>query len=189
MNGNLSLNTSETNYYKAAFYDMNRRFWDEKVKKNNDEMIIFRKLPDMLLADPFARNCPDAGLFTNDIDPETKATHHMDAIEFMKILDTSSFDGVIFDPPFSKTQAKRYPSEITNVYTKAGYVKSIMTEIERVLKPGGYLLKFGFNSTKHRHHFDLEHMWVVNHGGNHNDTIVTLWKKVNHNIYEWSEEE
>ena len=87
MKGNLSLDTSKTNYYKAAFYHMNKLFWDENVKANYDEAVIFRKLPDMLLADPFARNCPDAGLFTNDINPNTKAQYHLDAIHFMQIIE------------------------------------------------------------------------------------------------------
>ena len=186
MKGITNLDTSKTTYYKTAFFHMNRLFWDEKIKNNQ---LIFTRIPDMNLADPFARNCTDAGLNTNDIDTSTKANYHLDAIDFMKLMKTSSLDGVIFDPPFSSNQAKRYESEITNVYTKPGYVKILMNEIERSLKPGGYMLKFGYNSTKHKPHFDIEHLWIVNHGGNRNDTIVSLWKKISHNLYEWGEQE
>ncbi len=184
INGNLSLDTSETNYFRLAFAKLQYLFYKDQK---------WNFLPDqrMVLADPFARNCQLAGKLTNDLNPETRANHHLDAITFMGSLDKGSVDAVIFDPPFSSHQAKKYEGQITNVYTQSGYIKNIMTEIDRTLKPGGYLLKFGFNSTKHRHYFDLVHMWIVNHGGNHNDTIVTLWQKNQHHIDSiiWGESE
>jgi hypothetical protein len=52
-----------------------------------------------------------------------------------------------------------------------------MKEIERVLKPGGILLKLGYNSSKPSKNFDLLEIIVVNFGGTRNDVIVSIWKK------------
>ena len=53
-----------------------------------------------VIVDPFARNC-SRGTITNDLDPETQATHHSDAVEFLDMLieDGIEADAVILDPP------------------------------------------------------------------------------------------
>jgi len=131
---------------------------------------------DPVLCDPYARNCRWCAPYTNDIDPDTKADSHIDALEFLRMQESNFFHGVIFDPPFSEGQARRYEHGTANIYTTPGAIRMQMNEIRRILKPGGYLLKFGFNSTRHAN-LDLEHIFLVNHGGNHNDTIVSLWRK------------
>ncbi len=176
MNGNLSLDTCETNYFRAAMEDLYPRLHRIKATASKPPMI----------ADPFARNCLIGHPHTNDIDPETRAEHHLDALDFLCSLDTGAFDAVLFDPPFSDNQARRYEHGTTNIYTSPGAIPLLMSEIERVLKPGGYLLKFGFNTSRHKGHFDLVRVLVVNHGGNHNDTLVSLWQKANHNLAAWS---
>jgi hypothetical protein len=37
------------------------------------------------VVDPFARNCPLAGEWSNDIRPDTSANHHLDAREFLSM--------------------------------------------------------------------------------------------------------
>lgn len=47
---------------------------------------------------------------TNDINPEANAEYHEDAWEFLKRQSDDEefmFDGALFDPPYSPTQAKR----------------------------------------------------------------------------------
>jgi len=64
--------------------------------------------------DPFARNKRWA-TFTNDLNPETKAEHHMDAEEFLNMLASKGVkaDLVIFDPPYS-------PRQIAECYKSIG---------------------------------------------------------------------
>lgn len=133
-----------------------------------------------VIVDPFARNC-ELGTLTNDLDENTKATWHMDAAEWLHLIAESPFDYgradlVIFDPPFSGRQAERYEVGHQNIYTDPGYISSCMEAIATILGAGGYMLKFGYNSTRHKTHWDLARMWIVNFGGNRNDVIVTLWK-------------
>lgn len=57
-------------------------------------------------ADPFAgANSP--ATITNDLRENMPTYFHMDALEFLKSVETESCDGVLFDPPYSITQAKQ----------------------------------------------------------------------------------
>ena len=173
INSNNNIQTHKTKYFLLSFQELQDRVRNLIQIQEFD----LGYAPDMNIADPYARNCEWCYPWTNDINPETNANHNMDALAFLKQLPTSYFPGVVFDPPFSGEKDKRkYDGQITNVYTTPGAIKEQMAEIQRVLMPGGYMLKFGYNTTRHRN-FDLVFTWVVNHGGNHNDTLVTLWQK------------
>jgi len=138
-----------------------------------------------VIIDPFARNCPLA-THSNDKNPETKAQFHLDALDFLKMIDDESADFVIFDPPFSPRQDKeKYEGETVNVYTRPGYVPDLMKEIIRFLRTGGQVLKFGYNTSCHHIQLDLERIWVVNEGGNRNDVLVSLWRKSQRTLREW----
>jgi hypothetical protein len=168
--GGLSVDTSTTKWF-AKIYLQTRNYMPHPRN--------------FITIDPFSRDCMLADL-RNDIDPDTKAEYHLDAIEFLKGQPTRRFDLVIFDPPFSPTQTERnYGDHCPNIYTIPNYVANCMKEIERVVKSGGHILKFGFNSTRHRPTFDLKRTWLISHGANHNDTIVTLWRKEIHSLDEW----
>jgi hypothetical protein len=131
---------------------------------------------DAVIIDPFARNCT-WGTITNDIDPFTKADYHLDALEFLKRMESGSADAVIFDPPFSARQAsEKYESGHVNIYAVPGYVKKCMKEIVRILAPGGILMKCGWNSTRHNLQLEPVALYVVNTGGNHNDISITIWR-------------
>lgn len=143
---------------------------------------IWMSIPDSWngekVCDPFARNCQIGHIWTNDINPETGANYHLDALEFLKIVPSDSMNIVIFDPPFSTHQNDtkyEFDGESKNIYTIPGYVKKCMKEIERILIPGGYLLKYGYNSTRHLPSLEFKKGWLINFGGNRNDVIVSLW--------------
>ena len=128
-----------------------------------------------MIVEPYARNCK-WGTVTNDIDPNTEATHHADALDFLEMIADGVADCVIFDPPFSRRQAQeKYGSGHINVYSDPGYVKKCMMEIVRMLKPGGTLIKLGFNSTRHSPMLECTHLYVINSGGNHNDVLCSIW--------------
>lgn len=170
MGGNYHEETHKTSFFKKIWKDGQRKYgWGRE---------------NCIIADPFARNCTLAQ-YTNDLNEDTKAKFNLDAILFLKQFERHYFDLLIFDPPFSTYQGDKHYNGNNSLYTKPGYIKEIMIEIERVLKPSGQLLKFGYNTNQHKHHFELTHLWVVHHGGNINDTLVSLWTKNNHNLTEW----
>jgi hypothetical protein len=156
------LETHQSTYYKVGLRELLKGVRD------------FER-PSIEIADPFARNCP-WGTHTNDIDPSTKAHDHLDALEWLREFSDGYFDHVLFDPPFSQNQAERYEAGHVNIYTSPGYVKGCTNEIFRILKPGGTMLKLGYNSAR-PNGFEISKGWVVNFGGNRNDVLMTILVK------------
>ena len=74
-----------------------------------------------------------------------KADYH-DALEFLKSLETESFDGVLFDPSYSITQAKQcyegYGMELLEIKPMMNYWSSCKNEIARILKTNGKVICF-----------------------------------------------
>ena len=58
-----------------------------------------------VIVDPFA-NSSNYGTITNDLNPVFETTYHLDALEFLRKLDNNIADVVIYDPPYSVSQAK-----------------------------------------------------------------------------------
>jgi len=162
-----SRNTHQSHYYELGFERM--------LNGSRDPVVV----------DPFARNC-SWGTLTNDIDPETNASNHMDALCWLESLDRQSADFVLFDPPFSKRQADEKYAGHVNVYTDPGYVKKCFKEIASILKPGGKVLILGYNSSKHSKILELEEGWIVNFGGNRNDVVMTIWRKAQTTLGDWA---
>lgn len=127
-------------------------------------------------ADPFANNNSPAK-FTNDLNPEMKTQHHLDAVEFLKIFKTGQLDGVLLDPPYSLHQVtvsyKGYGNRRVIALTP------VYDEIARILKPNGYCISFGWNSNGlgKKRNFAIKEIYLIPHGGHHNDTIVTVEQK------------
>lgn len=136
--------------------------------------------------DPYAgQNSPAS--CTNDINPEANAEYHEDALEFLKKQSDDEefmFDGALFDPPYSPTQAKRcYDAlklKLKQSQTRKEYWARCLDELARIIKPGGKLICFGWNSNgagKGRG-FRMDRILLVAHGGGRNDTIVTIETKL-----------
>lgn len=134
-------------------------------------------------ADPFAGMNSPAGI-TNDLRGNMKATFHKDALEFLKELKSESLDGVLFDPPYSITQARQCyegmgMEKLNTKPTSMKYWGDCKNEIARALKHGGKAICFGWNSMgigKNRG-FEMQRILLVPHGGSKNDTIVTVETK------------
>lgn len=137
-----------------------------------------------VIVDPFARNS-QRGTVTNDLNPATSADYHMLAEDFVALLDAGIADAVLFDPPYS-------PRQISEVYQSVGMVattrdtqnarlyKTVKDGLDRALKPGGIAICCGWNSMGFglgRGYVLLE-VLLVPHGAAHNDTIVTVERKV-----------
>jgi hypothetical protein len=128
-------------------------------------------------ADPFARNSRVAK-YTNDLNPNTKAKFNLEALEFLKMFEDNSLDGVLFDPPYSVRQMKEVYDGIGIKLndTKSSVWTNWKKEISRIVKPGGRVISFGWNTNGigKTLGFKKKRIMIVSHGGIHNDTLVCL---------------
>lgn len=129
--------------------------------------------------DPFA-NKNKIAIITNDLNPEYDTNHHMDALEFLKMFDDNSVDGVLYDPPYSPRQVsecyKHVGYNVTQETTRASFWGNHKKEISRIVKPGGKDITFDWNSggIDMKYGFEIKNILLVPHGGWHNDTICTI---------------
>jgi hypothetical protein len=129
---------------------------------------------------------PFSGLFSlanfrNDLNPSIPCVDHDDALLWLQKQPSNAGDYVLFDPPYSITQA-------TSLYSNYGkdklkihpsnmlYWKSVKDEMARIIKPGGKAICFGWSSMGLglSRNFEMTHILLVPHGGSKNDTIVTV---------------
>ena len=129
-----------------------------------------------LWCDPFCGNNSPAQV-RNDINPDiVNGNSHYDALEFLNTQERYIFDGVLYDPPYSITQARMYGKK---EFASMRYWKRCKDRIAIILKPGGKVICFGWNSMglgKNRG-FKMTRILLVPHGGSKNDTIVTVETK------------
>lgn len=129
--------------------------------------------------DPFANRNKIASV-TNDLSMEYDTDYHMDALDFLKMFDDSSVDGVLYDPPYSPRQVSECYNDVgytvTWDTTKASFWGNHKREISRIVKIGGKVITFGWNSggIGYKYGFEIERILLVPHGGWHNDTICTV---------------
>ncbi len=142
------------------------------------------------VVDPFARNCPWGGKFSNDIGIDTDATHHMDALDFLQKMSNEkrTFHIGILDPPFSPRQANEtYGGEGANLYASdSPRLRNIEKAISRLIVPGGHLIKFGYNSNAPAPYLELVEMKILAFGGVVNDWIISVWRNPNRSLGDWS---
>lgn len=141
-----------------------------------------KELDAKVIVDPFA-NGSKFGTITNDIDPTHDTDYHMDAIEFLEMMDDNSADMVLYDPPYSPTQVKILYNKLEKTVdyesTSARYWSRTKEQIARILKPGGICITCGWNSggVGKCNNMEKVEILLVPHGGMHNDTIVVVEKK------------
>ena len=135
--------------------------------------------------DPFARN-RDWATYTNDINPATSALSHQDAEQFVLKLEATGVvaDLVLFDPPYSSRQiAEHYRAaglKVTQEDTQgARLFKRVRNAIDRIVRPGGIVLSFGWQSIGmgQSRGYEMFEIMLVTHGGGHNDTICIAERK------------
>lgn len=131
------------------------------------------------IVDPFSGNSV-FGTITNDLNPDCDTQFHMDALDFLKMLPDNCADVVLYDPPYSLRQVsecyKNVGREVTTETTQASWRARHLDEIARILKLGGRVFCFGWNSNGvgKKRGLEMVKMLVVAHGGSHNDTICTM---------------
>jgi len=136
-----------------------------------------------LSIDPFANKSRIATV-TNDLNPDFDTDYHMDAHDFLKMFSDGSVDFVFYDPPYSLRQVvevyKSVGKKVTMETTQSSWRTKHINEISRILKPGGLVMCFGWNSSGvgKKRGCELLEVMLVAHGGSHNDTICTVEKKI-----------
>lgn len=137
-----------------------------------------------LCCDPFCGFHSPAQI-KNDLNKNIECEFHLDALVFLKTLESNYFDCVLLDPPYSIRQAKE-------CYDKYGAVKleispnnmkywsSVKDEIKRILKPAGKAICFGWSTMGLgiNRGFRMDRILLVPHGGSRNDTLCTVETKV-----------
>lgn len=159
------------------------RVWAMPNSNTFDILPIRKLIEDELTAgvwiDPFANKNKLASI-TNDLNPDYDTDYHLDALQFMKMFEAESIDGVLYDPPYSPRQvAECYHGigmEVTSKTTRASFWGNQKKEISRIVKPGGKVISFGWNSggIGRKYGFEISKILLVPHGGWHNDTICVV---------------
>ena len=145
--------------------------------------LIYKYLMDGVIIDPFANKNKIANI-TNDLDEQYNTDYHMDATDFLKMFDDESVDMVLYDPPYSPRQVsecyRNLGMTVNMQTTQASYWGNQKKEIGRILKPNGIVITCGWNSggIGKKYGLEIQEILLVPHGGWHNDTIVTVEKKL-----------
>ena len=135
------------------------------------------------IIDPFANKNKIAHI-TNDLDIQYDTDYHLDALEFLQLFEDNSVDMVLFDPPYSPRQVsesyKKLGRSVNMQTTQASYWSNLKKEIKRITKTGGIVVTCGWNSggIGKTNGFAIQEILLVPHGGWHNDTIITVEKKI-----------
>ena len=110
----------------------------------------------------------------------------MEALVFLQTMEREYHllvDVALFDPPYSPRQVVECYQGIGRVVeqgdTNNSSWRSERDVLNRIVKPGGVVLSFGWNSCGMgiNRGFDIEEILIVCHGGGHNDTICMAERK------------
>ncbi len=141
---------------------------------------------DQFWIDPFTNESifKDYCRYTNDLNNEFNTTHNLESLEFLKLFKTDTVDGILFDPPYSPRQISEcYKSVGRQVHkedTQSSFYGDRKKEVARIVKKDGIVISFGWNSggIGKKLGFEIIEILLVPHGGAHNDTIVTVERKL-----------
>jgi len=139
--------------------------------------------PEYFSIDPFANDC-DIATVTNDLDPDSRASCHLDALDFLRQIQPQSVDLILYDPPYSPRQIsecyKRLGRTVNMQTTQSSFWSNLKKEIACTVKPNGLAMSFGWNSggIGKTLGFEQVEILLVAHGGAHNDTICVVERKL-----------
>lgn len=137
------------------------------------------ELSDGIWLDPFA-NKNRIATYTNDINSAYDTDYNMDALTFLQQFKTASVFGVLYDPPYSPRQVSEHYKTVGHVVnmqtTQASFWARQKVAISRIVKSGGKVISFGWNSggIGQKYGFEIKRILLVPHGSNHNDTICVV---------------
>ena len=132
--------------------------------------------------DPFAGENSPAEI-TNDLNSQCPTMFHMEALDFINQL-KGLYRGVLFDPPYSYQQMKECYANIGKGQITARHATNFYGDLRHAISDkimsGGIAISFGWNSIGmgKTHGFEIIEVLLVCHGRAHNDTIVTVDRKI-----------
>jgi hypothetical protein len=185
LTGNSSDLTGKTGQLKFSRHFAMASAWTFTIKPIKELLIKFCGDGKNWI-DPFAGDNSIAE-FTNDIHPDRKAKYHLDSLDFCKMMN-GPFNGILFDPPYSYRQISEHYKEVgkkaTQLDTSTNFYNRIFDELTPKLKMGGYAISFGWNSNGFGlgRGFEKIEIMLIAHGGHHNDTIITVERKVDEQL-------
>jgi hypothetical protein len=168
------------------------RVW-AMVSKNTFDVLPIREFVNKYLMksnisiDPFSRNS-QITTYTNDLNPETNATYHIEARDFLRLLLFQKViaDLIILDPPYSQIQVSRVYQGVGREYKPFGddnnavLYREVRDLTHQLLSLDGVVLSFGWNSVGmgKKRGYKIDEILLVCHGGAHNDTICMAERRV-----------
>ena len=159
--------------------------WTFKIKPIRE--LLIRYVGDGVgWVDPFAGQSSPAEI-TNDLNTELNTKYHLHAHEFVKQLDGDAYNGILFDPPYSLRQVKECYNTIgikMSFEDSKRFPNCVKDVAAPKIEPGGIAISCGWNSGGFgkKRGFEIIEILMVPHGGHHNDTIVTVERKINNYI-------
>jgi hypothetical protein len=135
--------------------------------------------------DPFAGMYSPAE-YRNDINsdvqhPGETGFSQEDALIYLTAARTAKYVGGLLDPPYSTEQFKRsYKMKHKGTAGLMEYLTLCKREMARIIVPGGVSITLGWSSNGLgiKNGFMIEEILLVAHGSLHNDTIVTVERKI-----------
>jgi len=140
--------------------------------------LIQDELIEGTIIDPFANEGSVRHLMTNkhiyitnDLDPYYDTDFRLDALDFLKVFKDQEVDMVLYDPPYSPRQVsevyKKMDRVVNTQTTQSSYWGNQKKEIARVVKIGGKVITFGWNSggIGKSNGFRIDRILIVPHGG------------------------
>ena len=103
-----------------------------------------------------------------------------DATDYLNEKQDDCYYNAVFDPPYSPRQLKEVYKGKGEYDTKASTWSNWKDLLSKKIKKGGIVISFGWSSQgmgKNRG-FKIEEILLVAHGGNHNDTICVVERKI-----------
>ena len=126
--------------------------------------------------------------FRNDLNPENKhAQFHLEAADYLASVRAEGYQeqikGCLFDPPYSLTQVSRSYQDIGLKFKSkenpTGGFPKVRKLLADMLPEGHHAISFGWNTAGLglKNGMELMEILIVSHGGNRNDTLVTVERK------------
>lgn len=170
-----------------------KRFWEmPNCKTFKIECIrgLIMRYAKGVVIDPFANemsikqyiNCDK--YISNDLDPQYKCDFNLEAQDFLKQFPDKSVDVALIDPPYSPRQVsecyKSFGRTVTMKDTNMTYFLDVKRELSRIIKDDGIVITCGWNTNGigRKYGFRLVEILDVAHGSMHNDTLVTVERKL-----------
>lgn len=125
----------------------------------------------------------DGEVVRNDLNPDRDADTHHDVAEIADHFEPQSFDTVVFDPPFDEKQAE---TKYDGLHAMDVY--AALEAFNELVRPGGHVISFGWNSWGMRSFaaFERAETTLLQRGPIHRDVIVTVDRRTSDGIDGWS---